>query len=230
MECEILAFGVHPDDIEIGIGGLLISEVQKGSRVIMVDLTLGEMASNGTAEGRRNESLAAARLMGIGDRLNLEMNDRGIEINNVSVARIVALIRQFKPNILFYPYINDRHPDHGNGGALIREACWSSGLIKYECDGLAPYRPEFVYMYYINDVKEVTLTYDVSDVYESKMLALQCHTSQFGSDGNENKTYLNSGFLEVIRARDRYYGYLSGATYAECLSGINLPRIHGFKR
>jgi len=228
MECEILAFGVHPDDIEIGIGGLLISEALRGARIVMVDLTLGEMASNGTPEGRRSESIAAASLMGIENRLNMGMYDRGITVDDESVFKIVSVIRRFRPKRLFYPYINDRHPDHGNGAALIREACWTSGLVKYDCEGLMSYRPEQVYMYFINDVADVSVTYDISSVYESKLAALQCHASQFGRVGNENKTYLNSGFLDVIKARDRYFGYLAGTLYVECLSGVNLPRIQGF--
>jgi len=228
MECDILAFGVHPDDIEIGIGGMLISEAQRGAHIVMVDLTLGEMASNGTPEGRRNESMKAAHVIGVNERLNLEMSDRGIKTDHESVSQIVSLIRRLRPKRLFYPYIHDRHPDHGNGASLIREACWSAGLVKFDCEGLKAYRPEEVFMYYINDVTDVSVTYDISNVYDIKLDALRCHASQFGSDGSENRTYLNSGFLEVIQARDRYFGYLSGTLYAECLTGVNLPRIHGF--
>lgn len=228
MECDILAFGVHPDDIEIGIGGLLISEARKGARIVMVDLTLGEMASNGTPEGRRNESIEAARFMGATERINLEMKDRGIKTDDDSVFQIVSLIRRLKPKRLFYPYTNDRHPDHGNGALLIREACWSSGLVKFDCEVHVPYRPDEVYMYYINDVADVTVTYDISKVYDLKMNALRCHASQFGRNGSENETYLNSGFLEVIKARDRYFGYLAGTLYVECLTSVNLPKIHGF--
>lgn len=228
MECDILAFGVHPDDIEIGIGGLLISEARRGARIVMVDLTLGEMASNGTPEARRNESIASACLMGVAERINLEMKDRCIKNDDDSVFQIVSLIRRLKPKRLFYPYSNDRHPDHGNGALLIREACWSSGLVKFDCEERMPYRPDEVYMYYINDVADVTVTYDISNVYDLKLDALRCHASQFGRNGSENETYLNSGFLDVIKARDRYFGYLAGTLYVECLTSVNLPKIHGF--
>ena len=228
MSCDILAFGVHPDDIEIGIGGLISSEVMKGARVVMVDLTLGEMSSNGTPEVRRAESLQAALVMGVQERINLEMRDRGITIDSDHIRKITTIIRSYKPARVFYPYKLDRHPDHGLGASLIHEALWSSGLIKYECGGLKPHRPECAYMYFINDVAEVTVTYDISDAFEKKMNALRCHATQFERRGSENATYLNEGFLEVIRARDRYYGFLAGTVYAECLKSINLPRIQGF--
>lgn len=228
MPCDILAFGIHPDDLEIGIGGILATEAYRGARVVMADLTRGEMGTNGTPEIRRAEALAAARVIGAADRVCLDLPDRGIEITKDTVLKIVRIIRQFRPARIFYPYDKDRHPDHATGSLLIREACHSAGLIRYEVEGLSAFKAEEVFMYYINDVADVTITYDISSMYEAKMEALMCHKSQFEKKEKENSTYLNEGFLEVVRARDRYFGFLAGSRYVECLHSQRLPSVQGF--
>jgi bacillithiol biosynthesis deacetylase BshB1 len=228
VSCDILAFGIHPDDLEVGIGGLLVSEACKGARIVMADLTQGEMGSNGTVEIRRSEALSAARLIGAADRICLDLPDRMIEVSPQTILKVVRIIRTFRPKRLFYPFDKDRHPDHGKGSRLISEAVHSAGLIRYETEGLSHYRPQEAYMYYINDVADVTMTYDVTSFYEAKIEALKCHKSQFEKIGNENRTYLNEGFLEVVRARDRYFGFLAGTQYVECLHSLTLPRIQGF--
>lgn len=225
MSCDLMAIGVHPDDLEIGMGGLIIHAAGQGAEVVLVDLTLGEMASNGTPEIRRKESLMAANLMGVKERVNLEMKDRGLTLDEDAVKKLVTLIRSYRPRKLFYPYIHDRHPDHGKGAALVREAIWSSGLMKYMPDDLKPFRPEEVFMYFINDVSEVNLTYDISAVISQKMEVLKCHHSQFSKEVNSQATYLNDGFLEVVRSRDRYFGYLAGTQFAECFVSLTLPKM-----
>lgn len=225
MNCDLMAIGVHPDDLEIGMGGLIIHAARQGAKIVMVDLTLGEMSTNGTPEIRRKESLMAASLMGVKDRLNLGMKDRGLTLDEVAVKTLVKLIRTYKPRQLFYPYIHDRHPDHGKGAALVREAIWSAGLIKFEVDDLKPYRPKEVFMYFINDVSEINTTYDISEVMSIKIEALACHQSQFSKEGKFQTTYLNDGFLDVVQARDRYFGYLAGTKFAECFAALTLPKM-----
>ncbi len=123
---DIIAFGAHPDDVELSMGGTIISLVEKGYKVGIVDLTQGELSSRGTLEIRKKETEKASQILGIHHRENLKMKDGHIEINNHSIKKVVEVIRRHKPQVVFAPYFIDRHPDHENAAQLIKEACFYS--------------------------------------------------------------------------------------------------------
>lgn len=212
---EYMFIGVHPDDIEIGCGGI-VSKVSKNKDVILVDLTAGEMGSNGNREIRKNESEEASKILGAKFRINLEFDDTNLKDNEITIMKIVNVIRKYRPEVIIYPYSKDYHPDHEFGSYIIKKSIFKSGLVKYETK-YEKYRPRKSYCYYINDIENPTFFVDISDDHIHKIEALKAHKSQFITNESTNITYLNSGFIEDIVARDRYFGSNCGCEYAEPL-------------
>jgi len=212
---DYMFIGVHPDDIEIGCGGT-VRKLSKKYNVMMVDLTAGEMGSNGNKKIRLEESKKAARILGATYRINLELPDTNLSDDDSTIFKIADVIRKYRPENIVYPYEKDYHPDHEYGSKLIKKVIFKSGLIKYKTD-YEKYRPNKSYCYYINDIENPTFFVDISDEYNSKIEALKSHESQFLANNATNKTYLNSGFIDKIMARDRYFGSNLGCEYAEPL-------------
>jgi bacillithiol biosynthesis deacetylase BshB1 len=180
---DILAFGPHPDDIEIGIGGTLAKHAVLGHRVALCDVTAGEMGSNGTVEERLAEAESARQVLGAAWRTNLRLPDRGIG-TVPDHARIAAeIIRLARPRVVALPYWSDRHPDHAAASQLLTEAVFSAGLRRYPAAGEA-WKPEAVCYYFINDSSPPSFVVDVSDHYDAKRRALSCHVSQFRPTGS----------------------------------------------
>lgn len=221
MNKVILAFGAHPDDVEIGVFGTLTKHFLDGDKIIIVDLTQGEMGSNGTPQIRKEEARNAASLIQA-ERINLELPDRGLKNEPEQIRKIVKIIRQVKADVLLYPYHRDYHPDHEIASQMLKEAWHFSGLPKYET-GEMPHRPKKVGMYYINDIENPNVYVDISEAGEIKKRALEAHRSQFESSINGYKTYLNQNFIEKVITRDRYYGNLMGVELVECLHMTTLP-------
>lgn len=228
MEYDIIAFGVHPDDLEIGIFGTLATEIKNGKSVLLVDLTQGEMGSNGTPEIRRKEAEKAATIIGA-DRICLSLPDRGIEVNLEQMTRVITVIRKYRPTWILYPYEKDYHPDHERGSQLIRESILSSGLANFVVEDLRPHRPKKTAMYYINDVIEQNMYMDISAVIDLKRQALEAHASQFIKTKNSTDTYLNDNFIDKIMTRDAYFGSLCKKSYAEALKLIVPPVATGLE-
>lgn len=224
VKYDLVAFGVHPDDLEIGIFGTLAKEIKLGKKVLLVDLTAGEMGSNGTPTIRAKEASDAAKLIGA-DRICLNLPDRGIRCNNHQIAKVVEVIRQTQSSWIFYPYHSDYHPDHERGSQLIREAILSSGLIHYKTEDLEPHRPAKTAMYYINDVKDYNLLVDISDFIHIKKEALQKHVSQFERNENSRETYLNNDFIDKVINRDAYFGTLCNKAHVEPIKLVRPPVI-----
>jgi len=210
---DYMFIGVHPDDIEIGCGGI-VKKLSKKYKVMMVDLTAGEMGSNGDKKIRLEESKKAAEILGSSYRINLELADTNLQDDSDTILKITDVIRKYRPENIVYPYEKDYHPDHEYGSKLIRKVIFKSGLIKYKTE-YEKYRPLRSFCYYINDIEKPTFFVDISDEYSFKIDALKKHKSQFSPQGGENKTYLNSGFMDKIIVRDRYYGSNLGCEYAE---------------
>jgi N-acetylglucosamine malate deacetylase 1 len=213
---DILAFGPHPDDIEIGIGGTLAKHSASGRSVGMCDLTAGEMASNGTVEERLAEAEAARTVLDARWRVNLRLPDRAIG-SDVSHLRIAAeLVRRARPRVIALPYWSDRHPDHVAASQLLTEAVFSAGLRRYPATGEA-WKPESVCYYFINDAAQPSFVIDVSAHYETKRRALACHASQFRPSGADAVgTRLTSArFQQLIESRDAQYGAQTGVAFAE---------------
>jgi len=221
---DILVFGAHPDDAEIGMGGTIAKHVAAGLRVGMCDLTEAEMSSNGTVESRRKEAAEASAVLGLAVRTNLALPDRGLGREG-HVEAITAEIRRWRPRLVFAPYWNDRHPDHNRCSALVEEAVFNAKLRRYLPD-LPAVQVEQLYFYYINDVEDVRIAVDVSDAYERKLASLRAYRSQFEAvkDGEDRvATPLTGRYVDNVEARDRLLGTARGWTYAE---GFTLKKPH----
>jgi N-acetylglucosamine malate deacetylase 1 len=213
---DLLVFGPHPDDLEIGLGGTIAKHVALGHRVGLCDLTAGEMGSNGTVEERLAEAEAARGVLGALWRTNLRLPDRAIGSDPAHKNSVTALIRQSRPRVIALPYGVDRHPDHVAASQMLTEAVFNSGLRRYSAEGEA-WRPEWTCYYFINDSAPPSFMVDVSAHYEVKRRALQCHVSQFrAAAAGAVHTRLNSPlFQQLVESRDAQFGALAGVPFAE---------------
>ena len=218
MAVDLLVFGPHPDDLEIGLGGTIARHVAQGSTVGLCDMTAGEMGSNGTVEQRLAEAEAARVVLGAAWRENLRLPDRQIGKSPDHLATLAAFIRRHRPRVVAAPYWSDRHPDHVAASALITEAVFNAGLRKYKAEGDA-HKAEWICYYFINDSATPSFVVDVSAQYETKRKALDCHVTQFQPPGSGTAaTRLNTPvFRQLIESRDAQFGALAGVTWAEGL-------------
>ena len=212
---DLLVFGPHPDDLEIGLGGTIALHTALGMRVGLCDLTAGEMGSNGTPEERLAEAEAARRILGAVWRKNLRWPDRRIGKDPNHLEQAVAFIRRHRPRVVSVPYWRDRHPDHEAASALLTEAVFNAGLRRYVAGGDA-WRPDWICYYFINDAATPSFLIDVTAHYDRKRRALDCHASQFRSDSQSAATRLNTPlFRQLIESRDAQFGALAGVPWAE---------------
>lgn len=214
---DILIFGAHPDDAEIGMGATIYKHTQAGLKVGICDLTLAEMSSNGTVELRQQEANAATEILGLSYRSNLQLPDRGLSMSPEHIQPIVAEIRRCKPRLVFAPYWEDRHPDHIQCSRMVQEAVFNAKLRKYMPDQ-EPHLVEELYYYFLNQVGVPDVVIDVSEIHPIKIQALSAYRSQFmdASSGQDIvPTVLNQGYLEHVEARDRATGQLRQVAYAE---------------
>ena len=218
---DLLAFGVHPDDVELGCAGTILASVAQGKKVGVVDLTRGELGTRGSAEIRKEEAAAAAVAMRIAVRVNLEMADGFFQNDEVNQRKIIAIIRQYKPEIVLCNAPEDRHPDHGRSAKMVEDACFLAGLRKIEtvADGIQQevWRPKYVFHYLQDRFLQPDFVFDISDFHEQKLVAIHCYRTQFyNPDHSEPETYISSPeFLESIRARAMMLGKRIGVKYAE---------------
>lgn len=215
---DIIAFGAHPDDVELSMGGTIISLVEKGYKVGIIDLTQGELSSRGTPEIRQEETKKASKILGIHFRENLKLRDGQILIDQKSIAKCVDIIRKFRPKIIFAPYFIDRHPDHENSAQLIKEAIFYSGLKNYKTkNSLPPYRPLKIFYFMQTYPFEPTFIYDISPYFDLKMEAVLAYSSQFyNPKTKEIDTFISRPeFLNYLRARAEFYGFQIGKQYGE---------------
>lgn len=215
---DLLAFGPHPDDVELNIGGILALHARK-CRVGVVDLTAGEMSSNGTVEMRYEESRAASEILQLKARENLQIPDGGINPHDPEQQkRVVGALRRYRPAIVLLPYWEDRHPDHVAASHLIEIAIFKSGLRNYQPEmELAPHRPSRSYYYFQHEQGTPNLIIDVSEVYAQKMAAIQAYKSQFTGTAGVETLINRPTFLQKIEARDQYLGAVIQVLYGEGL-------------
>ena len=213
---DLLVFGPHADDIEIGLGGTVARHVAEGARVGLCDLTGAELSSNGTPEQRLLEAAEAARVLGAAWRENLGWPDGRIAATPEQVRSTVELIRGARPRTIAIPHWEDRHPDHVAASHVLRQAIFTSGLRRYESSAEA-WKPDWVCHYFINDSVAPSFVIDVSAFYEIKRAALACYRSQFvGEGGQAVATRLNAPtFRQLIESRDAQFGALAGVAFAE---------------
>jgi len=224
MKLDILAIGVHPDDVELGCSGTLINEIKRGKKVGIVDLTQGELSTRGTVETRYQESANAAMIIGATVRENLKMRDGFFRNDEAHQIQVIETIRKYQPEIVIGNILSDRHPDHGRAGHLINDACFLSGLAKIETKDKngsvqEKWRPKY-YLQYIQDwYHEPDLLIDISEVFEQRMKAIEAYATQFhtSSTGTEGpQTYISTpDFLDSVIARARMLGKRIGVKYAE---------------
>lgn len=214
---DILVFGAHADDAEIGMAGTIAKHAAAGLKVGICDLTEAEMSSNGNVELRKQEAEAAGKVLGLAYRSNLGLPDRRLARSTEQLDAITAEIRKLSPKIVFAPYWIDRHPDHMICSQLVEEAVFNAKLRRYMPE-LSPVTVQQTYYYFINDPAPTDLLVDVTDVYEQKEQALLCYRSQFGGLGaniDMVETPLTQGYVERVRYRDSLAGQRSQIKFAE---------------
>jgi bacillithiol biosynthesis deacetylase BshB1 len=214
---DILCFGAHPDDVEIGMAGTIAKQVRQGYRVGICDLTLAELSSNGTVTSRQQEALEAARILGVSERINLGFPDRGLERNRDVLGTIVSVIRQYRPSHVCLPFDKDRHPDHVMTTQLVEEAVFTANIGKYQwgTEQQENHKVATVLYYIINSTEKPMLLVDVTQTYQQKKASLLAYESQFAGGEGSVPTRLNTGFIEVVEGRDKWFGKLAEVTYAE---------------
>lgn len=221
MKLDILAFGAHPDDVELGCGGTIAKEIALGKKVGIIDLTRGELGTRGSAEIRDNEAAKAAKILGVSIRENLNMRD-GFFINDEEhQLAIIQVLRKYKPEIVLCNAIDDRHIDHGKGSKLVSDACFLSGLRKIETEfnreNQEVWRPKQVYHYIQWKNLKPDFVVDISGYSDIKVAAILAYDSQFyNPDTNEPETPIaTKNFLESLNYRSQDLGRLIGVDYAE---------------
>jgi bacillithiol biosynthesis deacetylase BshB1 len=221
MKLDILCFGAHPDDVELGCSGTIAKEVSLGKKVGIIDLTRGELGTRGSVEIRNAESEKAADILGVVVRENLEMRDGFFLNDEKHQLEIIKMIRKYQPEIVICNAIDDRHIDHGKGSKLVSDACFLSGLRKIETtidgENQEAWRPKVVYHYIQWKNIEPDFVVDISDFIDIKTKAILAYGSQFYTENsNEPVTPIaTKNFLESIHYRSQDLGRLVGVDYAE---------------
>jgi bacillithiol biosynthesis deacetylase BshB1 len=222
MKLDVLAIGVHPDDVELGCSGTLINEVKRGKTVGIVDLTEGELGTRGTVETRYKEASDAAAIIGATARENLKMRDGFFKNDEEHQLKVIQVLRKYRPEVVFANILEDRHPDHGRAGQLVYDACFLSGLRQVKTtDGIgeeqAKWRPKYLFHYLQDRFYEPHFIIDVSESFEQRMASVKAYTTQFyNPSSSEPATYIsNPDFIESIIARARLLGKRIGVQFAE---------------
>lgn len=213
---DILAIGAHADDVEIGMGGTIAKYTSMGKKIGICDLTKADLSSNGTVALRLQEAEKAAEILGVSVRETLDLPDRGLYIIEEYIKKVASVIRQYRPKLLFIPYFEDRHPDHGNCARLVEEAVFSAGIRKFDTgDELLPHRVESTYYYMINGFHKPDFFIDISNHMDKKKMSLQAYESQFVKSDSSYDTPLVNGYIEYVEARERLFGKDAGVAFAE---------------
>ncbi len=230
FKTDILAFGAHPDDVEISASGTILKSISEGKSVSIVDLTQGELGTRGSIETRAKESTEASKLLGIEKRVNLKLKDGFINSSEQSIQAVIEQIRRFKPEIVFANAMEDRHPDHGKAAKLVSDACYLSGLrkIKSQWEGSEQeaHRPRLV-LHYIQDYYiKPDFVIDVSDFVDKKMHVIKAYNSQFfNPESAEPKTPISSeDFFDFLKGRMKDLGRPVNYKFAE---GFTTNRLLG---
>jgi N-acetylglucosamine malate deacetylase 1 len=226
-ELHVLAFGPHPDDVELFCGGIMIRMADLGYTTAVVDLTRGERASHGTAEERARETEAASRILGLTSRENLGLPDTGIDAASpVQLARCVEVIRRLRPEVVLVPWIEERHPDHAAAGALLTKAVFYAGVRKLTTEPPSErFVPRQLMYYELRHRMPPTFIVDTSAAAARKLDAARCYTSQVTRRPGDDPTLISSSrALEAIEARDRHRGSMIGTSHGEA---VRLPNVPG---
>lgn len=217
MSIDLLAFGAHPDDVELSCGGLIALCARRGQTAAIVDLTRGELATNGTPAIRADEAEAAAAALGVAHRENLELPDGGLTVEDADqVAAVVEALRHHRPALVLAPWVEARHPDHAATGRMVERAVFLAGIAKFDPELGKPHRPQRLVFYPQRVELQPSFVVDVSSVHGVKAAAIACHASQFGRSDGATPTLINAPLgLEAFEVRDRYWGATIGVPHGE---------------
>jgi len=221
MKTDILAFGAHPDDVELSCAGTILQQNALGKKTVIADLTRGELGTRGTPEGRIEEANAAAAILGVEHRENLGMRDGFFTNDAEHQLKIIEIVRKYKPDVVLCNADSDRHIDHGRAGKLVEDACFLSGLRKIETthngEAQQPWRPRIVLHYIQDHFIRPHFVVDVTPYFETKLEAIKAFKSQFFNPGSKEPVTPISveHFLDAIRGRAFDMGRFAGVKYAE---------------
>lgn len=231
MKLDILAIGVHPDDVELGCSGTLMKQIDKGYKVGILDLTRGELGTRGDINTRANEVTASSIILGVHVRENLGFADGFFANDKEHQLALVKVLRKYQPEVVISNAKYDRHPDHGRSAQLTYDACFLSGLAKIETelDGQLqkPFRPRALYHYIQAIHAEPHFVVDITPYYERKLQAILAFKSQFHDpESKEANTFISSPeFLEFVKARAVHFGVPLGVKYAEAFTVNRIPGV-----
>ena len=231
MKVDILAIGAHPDDVELGCSGTIAKEISAGKKVVIIDLTKGELGTRGSEKIRELESKKAGEILKISDRKNLGLKDGFFHNSDENKIKLVRLIRFYKPKIVLCNSINDRHPDHGRASKLVVESCFLSGLkkISTKFDDVTQqiWKPLNIYHYVQWNLEIPDFIVDISDFMDIKLKSVKCYSSQFyDPESKEPKTPISTqNFLESIKYRSANFGRIIGADYGEGFVANRKPAV-----
>jgi bacillithiol biosynthesis deacetylase BshB1 len=221
MKLDILAFGAHPDDVELGCSGTIAKEISLGKKVGIIDLTRGELGTRGSAEIRDSEAALAADILGVSIRENLNMRDGFFLNDEAHQLKIIKMIRKYRPEIVLCNAVDDRHIDHAKGSKLVSDACFLSGLRKVETEidkqAQEAWRPKVVYHYLQWKNLEPDFVVDITDFINQKTESILAYSSQFYSENSKEPLtpIATKNFLESIHYRSQDFGRIVGVEYAE---------------
>lgn len=221
MKLDILAIGVHPDDVELSCSGVLLTEKLMGKKTGIVDLTQGELGTRGTAEIRKQEAAESAKILQVDVRENLGLADGFFKNDEEHQRKVIAAIRKYQPEIILCNAPEDRHPDHGRSAALVEDACFLSGLKKVETwqhgQLQAPWKPKYVFNYIQDRYLQPDFVIDISAVMEQKLESIKAFSTQFyNPELDEPQTYISTpDFLDSVIYRSKMMGKMIGVAYAE---------------
>ncbi|TVR77752.1 MAG: bacillithiol biosynthesis deacetylase BshB1 [Chitinophagaceae bacterium] len=220
---DILAFGAHPDDVELSCGGSIALHVKAGKKVAIVDFTSGELGTRGTPELRIKEAEKAGKILGISERENLNFQDGFFEHNKSNLIEIVKRIRHYKPDLVLACAEEDRHPDHARASNMIKKACFLAGLEKIKTTYLdiqqEAWRPSKILFYIQSQYLKPQVLIDITDFWEAKINSVLAYESQFHNPNykqDEPETFISSpAFLSFLESRAIHFGQMLGVKYAE---------------
>ena len=221
MKLDILAFGAHPDDVELGCSGTIAKEISLGKKVGIIDLTRGELGTRGSVAIRNSESEKATQLLGVSVRENLDMRDGFFVNDEAHQLKIIEMIRKYQPEIVLCNAIQDRHIDHGKGSKLVSDACFLSGLRKIETkvNGVLQqaWRPKVVYHYIQWENLQPDFVVNISGFIDIKMESILAYSSQFyDPNSDEPESPISSkNFLESVKYRAQDLGRIIGVAHGE---------------
>jgi bacillithiol biosynthesis deacetylase BshB1 len=216
MHLDVLAFGPHPDDVELSMGGTLLRLAGLGYKTGIIDLTSGENATRGTPDVRAREAEDAARILRAEVRRNLDLGDGRLEASQGNKLAVAQVLREYRPSLVFTNFPENNHPDHTASGSLVAEAAYLAGLKKLDLAG-EPHRPNRVLYYFVPHKTTPSFIVDVSEFYDAKLEAIRAHRTQmFDPESKEPATTVSAPeFLSRIEGIDRYYGALIDANFGE---------------